>query len=63
MEEGYFESHRVSPQMHEGEHGVGGGQQLGFGYVVNYLYFADGGGKNEGADAAAVFLVAAGEGY
>src|SRR5271170_4669413 len=48
---------------HEYEHGVGGGQEFGFGDVADDFGVADGGGEDEGADAAAVFLVACGEGY
>jgi hypothetical protein len=47
---------------HEGEHGFGGGEEFGFGYVADDLGFADGYGEDEGADAAAVFLVARGKG-
>ena len=48
---------------HEGEHGVGGGLELSVGDVVDDLGGADGGGEDVGAFAAAVFLVAVGEGY
>ena len=47
---------------HEGEHGFGGGEEFGFGDVADDFGFADGGGEDEGADAAAVLLVAGGEG-
>src|ERR1700723_504500 len=46
---------------HEGEHGLGGGEEFGFGDVADDLRFANGSGKDEGADAAAVLFVATGE--
>ena len=49
--------------MHECEHGFGGGEEFGFGDVADDAGCADAFGQDKGADAAAVFLVAGGEGY
>ena len=48
---------------HQGEHGFGGGEEFGLGDVADDLYGADAGGQDEGERAAAVLLVAGGEGY
>ena len=48
-------------EAHEREHGLGGLQELGVGDIVDDVYLADAGWKDEGASAAAGFLVGGGE--
>jgi hypothetical protein len=53
----------ISSLTHCVQHGLGGGNKFGFDNVADDFGFADGGGEDEGADAAAVFFIAGGEGY
>ena len=54
---------RRSVLAHEGEHGSVAARSSASVTLRTISYFADAGGEDEGADAAAVFLVAGGEGY
>ena len=48
---------------HELKHGLSGSEEFRFGDVADDFGAADGSGEDEGADAAAVFLIARGEGH